>query len=298
MPRLELRELTDPPGVWVEPAAAVGTGVLVLGGSSGAVEVDRAALLARHGAAAASIRWFGGPGQPPGICEVPLETFGPVLGDLRKASDRVAVVGVSKGAEAALLLAAHDTRVDAVIALAPTHVVWANLGAGSDGQDTPPRSSWTVGGAALPFVPYDERWTWDGEGDPAFRGLYEQSLRAEPGRVAAATIPVERIAGAVVLVAGTDDQVWPSEEAARAIEARRRVHGLDTMVITHPLAGHRTTLPGEQASPRGAVMARGGTPEADAELGALVWPVVVQVLRLYRAAGGDSVPADSARRWR
>ena len=51
-------------------------GVAVLAGSSGRVDVERARLLARHGALALALRWLGGEGQPPGICEVPLETFG------------------------------------------------------------------------------------------------------------------------------------------------------------------------------------------------------------------------------
>jgi hypothetical protein len=64
-------------------------GVLVLGGSSGRVEAGRCALLSAHGMTAMSIRWFGGPGQPPGICEVPLETFVSAL-------DQLAATGVSR----------------------------------------------------------------------------------------------------------------------------------------------------------------------------------------------------------
>jgi len=61
-----------------------------------------------------------------------------------------------------------------------------------------------------------------------------------------------------------------------------------THVVTHPSAGHRTILPGEQPVVAGAEIARGGTPEADAELGALVWPVLARLLRLgsdQRASG-------------
>ena len=71
------RPLSDPEGVWVEPVSGARTGVLVLAGSSGSVDERRATWLAERGAAAASIRWFGGTGQPPEICEVPLETFTP-----------------------------------------------------------------------------------------------------------------------------------------------------------------------------------------------------------------------------
>ena len=63
------------PGVVATPAGDPSMAVLVLAGSSGRIDERRARLLAGRGALAVSIRWFGGPGQPPGICEVPLETF-------------------------------------------------------------------------------------------------------------------------------------------------------------------------------------------------------------------------------
>jgi hypothetical protein len=48
-----------------------------------------------------------------------------------------------------------------------------------------------------------------------------------------------------VLVVGGDDQVWPALPQAQAIMARRAEHGLDTMLVSDPEAGHRTILPGE-----------------------------------------------------
>jgi dienelactone hydrolase len=255
------------------PADACGTGVLVLAGSSGRVERQRADLLARHGALALSIRWFGGPGQRPAPHEVPLETFTEALDRMAPECDRLAVVGVSFGAEAALLTASYDSRVSAVVACSPTSVVWGGY---AEGRWS---SHWTRGGQPLVHVPFVEGWEPDSD-PPAYRGLYERSLHADPARSAAAAIPVERIRGDVVLVAGGDDQVWPSLDFARRIERRRAGQGLNTTVVSHPDAGHRTTLPGESPPAAGQRMARGGTPEADATLGAAAWPTVRRVLRL------------------
>jgi dienelactone hydrolase len=251
----------------------------VLAGSSGAVDSARAAWLAERGATAASIRWFGGPGQPPGICEVPLETFDSTLEDLRARCERLVVLGVSKGAEAALLLATHHSAIDVVVAFAPTHVVWANIGAGRDGRTRPCRSSWTWQGNPVAFVPYDDDWE-PRETPPSYRGMYEQSLRTHPAEAATATIRVEHIQSEVILVAGGDDRVWPSLPAARAIESRRAEHGLDTTLVSHDHAGHRTLLPGEPRVSRGADMARGGTLDADAELGLRAWQRLKAVLGL------------------
>ena len=44
-------------------------------------------------------------------------------------------------------------EVDAVVGISPSDVVWAGLSG-----HRPQRSSWTRGGDALPFVPYDDDW--------------------------------------------------------------------------------------------------------------------------------------------
>ncbi|MGI4896002.1 MAG: acyl-CoA thioester hydrolase/BAAT C-terminal domain-containing protein [Janthinobacterium lividum] len=281
--------LTNPAGLLALPAGRARCAVLVLSGSSGRIDVDRVRLLAGHGAAALSLRWFADTGQPPGICEIPLETFTPALDRLAAHSEHLAVIGASKGAEAALLLAAHDSRIRTVVALSPSSVVWANVGPGPDGDESRSRSSWTRAGVALPFVPYDQAWhdaqaKQDARGadtqPPAFRSLYEQSLTTFADRIPAARIPVESIRADVILSAGGDDQVWPSESFARDVVARRSDHGLSTTCLTAPAAGHRLQLPGEPVTDGGTVLVRGGSPHADAELGARVWSELRTALHL------------------
>jgi hypothetical protein len=105
------------------------TGVVVLSGSSGRVDVARARLFADEDVSALALQWFGGEGQIPGICEIPLETFFAATDCLvGLGCRRIVYVGTSKGAEASLLAAAHDPRIDAVIAISPTSVVWGNIG--------------------------------------------------------------------------------------------------------------------------------------------------------------------------
>jgi uncharacterized protein len=276
--------LTASGDLLVMPDDEVECAVLVLAGSSGRIDAGRARLLASRGAGALAMRWFGGPGQPPGICEIPIEQFTTALDRLSALHPRVGVVGVSTGAEAALLLAAHDRRITFVAAFAPTHVVWANLGAGADRHERPYRSSFSVGGRGLPFVPYDDSWKpASDEGPPAWRGLYEQSLVTYADLVEAATIPVEKITAAVLLVAGGDDQVWPSTMAAEHIAARRARHALATEVVVGDAAGHRALLPGEREVTAGAAMARGGDRHADQQLGADAWPLLLRGLGLAAA---------------
>lgn len=267
-------DLPDSEWRLVRPAAPCGTGVLLLAGSSGRVDVGRAEVLRRQGAVVLAIRWFGGPGQQPGPYDVPLELFVDALDLLASECDRLAVAGTSFGAEAALLVATLDDRVSATVAFAPSAHVWAGHG---DGRWT---SHWTWQGAPLPFIPVREGWEPDSD-PPAYRSWYAESLAAARADVIdAAMIPVERIGGELVLVAGGDDQVWPATDFASMIADRRARHGLATKVVTDAAAGHRTVLPGETVVEGGQRMRRGGSPEADQALGVRAWPHVVRALGL------------------
>jgi uncharacterized protein len=270
-------------GTAVRPEDALSsTGVLVLAGSSGRVDVERARLLAQHGALALALQWFGGPGQSPGVCEIPLETFTAAIDWLvDHGSQRIGIVGLSKGAEAALLVAVRDTRVDAVVAISPSSVVWANVGPGYDGADYPYRSSWSWEGRPLPFVPYDETWTPLADQQPvSHRPLYEASLRAHSEAVVATTIPIERARGDVLLIAGGDDALWPSDAFAKTLAARRHAAECHVELITHPDAGHRPIFPNEVSPAPSTRMAHGGNPTADAALGRAAWPAVLASLNL------------------
>ncbi|MEU6136153.1 alpha/beta fold hydrolase [Nocardioides sp. NPDC047086] len=269
-------------GVLLEPEGAT-TGVLVLSGSSGRIETDRCRMLASHGAAAASIRYFGGPGQPGEARLMPLETFDDVLADLHSRYQRLVVLGTSWGAQAALLLGTLHPEIDAVVALSPTYVAWAGLS-----DERPQRSSWTLRGEQVPFVPFDDEAIEDAlkeaEGAsahgelPSYCEAYLSALEKYADRVPAATIPVERIAGEVVLVAGGDDALWPSVLFAEAIRRRRTAHDLETIVVSHPDAGHRVVLPGEPVLPLSRRLAWGGSEAADRELGLRAWPEIAAIL--------------------
>jgi dienelactone hydrolase len=270
----------DLQGVLLTPDHPTGLGVVVLGGSSGRVDVDRARLFAERSALAIAMRWFGGEGQAPSVCEIPLESFGQAIELLQqRGCRRVAFVGTSKGAEAALLLAANDPRVDVVVAVSPGSAVWASTGDGIDGPSSVQRSSFTLADKPWPFVPYDETAMAAIPPEPPFALLdaHLRSLERAPDRVAAATIPIERSDATIVLVAGGDDALWPSARFADEIAARLAAHGKRAYLITRPDAGHRVLFPGE-TTPRSTRNLHGGTDEADRALGKDAWRVIAEVL--------------------
>ncbi|MDG4885183.1 acyl-CoA thioester hydrolase/BAAT C-terminal domain-containing protein [Mesorhizobium sp. WSM4884] len=254
------------------------TGIVVLSGSSGRVDVARARLFADAGASAIALRWFGGDGQTPGICEIPIETFFAATDRLvGLGCRRIVYVGTSKGAEPRCW---HRfmTRVSAVVAISPTSVAWGNIGPGRDGVSWPERSSWTIAGRPCPFVPTDPDWkAGHVDGLVSYRGLFEHCLNIFPDKAREAVIPVEATAAEIVLIAGGDDALWPSLDFAEAIARRRKDAGKSASLVAAPDAGHRILLPGE-STPRSTLHAHGGNDAADASLGREAWEHIRDLL--------------------
>jgi hypothetical protein len=263
--------LSHPANVRYLPDHPNGVGVLVLAGSSGRVDAGRARVFTELGTVAESVQWFGGRGQHAGPWEIPIEVFLERVRSLAQDCDRVVVCGTSFGSEAALLTGVHAPEVDAVIGFSPSDVLWS--GTTPEGTVT---SHWTFDGKPLPYVPFSAAWTTATD-PPAYVGLYEQSYREAGTAAEAASIAVEAI-GEVLLIAGDDDQVWPSVAQAERIVARRRRHGLETTLVLGFGAGHRAVLPGESVPVGGIRMARGGTEEADRALGRAAMPHIRSVL--------------------
>jgi hypothetical protein len=64
--------------------------------------------------------------------------------------------------------------------------------------------------------------------------------------VSNATIPIEKAWARVILVAGGDDALWPSDFFAQTLADRLMAAGQQALLITRPDAGHRVLLPGER----------------------------------------------------
>jgi dienelactone hydrolase len=199
--------------------APVGTeavaAVLVIGGSGGSEPSYVAEALAREGMTAMSVAYFARPGLPGQLRGIRLEYFAGALEILRTAlpspSPPVAVIGMSRGSEAAMLSAIHaPDAVRGVVATVPGNVI--------AGSHPPGGPAWLLNEQPLPYA---DRSGPDCENPDAL-------------------IPVERASGPVLLIAAGADQVWPSAPMARALSARLCQHGdpHGHTVLDYPDAGH------------------------------------------------------------
>jgi dienelactone hydrolase len=123
--------------------------VIVVSGGGGVIEEFKAAVLASHGYAALALAYFAQQGLPRGLVNIPLEYFENAIAWVRAQrwfSDRLlAVWGDWRGGELALLLGATFPEISAVMAWAPSGVIFWALGLAEPG-DTRPPAAWTFRG--------------------------------------------------------------------------------------------------------------------------------------------------------
>jgi dienelactone hydrolase len=223
------------------PASGAGNPVLLLHGSDGQIRTAEAALLASRGLLVLAIAFFNAPGLPQRLLEVPLEYIAKACRFLAShratARPRVAISGVSRGAEAALLVAsAFPELVDRVVAISPSSQAWSASG-------LPEAAAWTLEGEALPTIAAIPPPT--PEGTPiVLRPRYEQAL-TDTETVEASAIRTERSDARLLLLSGAADAMWPSADHGERIVARMRAHGLGDRVehVVYPEAGHAFGIP-------------------------------------------------------
>lgn len=275
-------------GTWFPPAGGKrGPAILVIGGSEGGETGSRrvARAFAEQGYGAFALAWFKAPGLPEQLQDVPLEYFDKAVDWLEAHAlvdaKRVGLYGISKGGEAALLVATRRPDIRAVVAAVPSSVVWQGI---NPADYTQVRSSFSLAGKPVAFLPYDM-----GAPFTSILDLYQRSLRALPAHAEAA-IPVERIAGPVLLLSGRADLLWPSSDMADQVmarlDARRFAHAHEH--IAYADAGHGATVPvpAGVAAPDSAVGNMGGTDAGNAFARRDAW---ARMLAFYARALG--VPA-------
>lgn len=284
----ELEQLAVTPGVrgenlegalrgrlFVPPGGGRHAAVLVLGGSEGGMPTRRAAWLASHGYVALALCYFRCEGLPNSLLRIPLEYFQQALAWLIERPEvdprRLGVMGTSRGGELALQLGSMFPALKAVVAYVPANVRYPAC-CGYPGL----MPAWTWGGRDLTYAP------------PRMR---DRSMEMD------AAIHVEMTHGAILMIGGTDDAVWPSAEMVETAAARLRSSHFRFPVVAleYAHAGHRAGLPeimpawnkGGRNPTTGMAEDFGGTPEGNAES---TLDAIPKVLGFLETALGGSTP--------
>lgn len=260
-PRIATVSETGFYGVYDQPANVVTQRVAVLafGGSEGGLSTATLAYaLATHGYPTLAVAYFGEPGLPSSLSNIPLEYFARALDWLRAQPavdpDHMIVFGVSRGSEAALLLGVqYPDLVHGVIAMVPSNVAICSV-PGCGGP------AWTLGNKPLPYT--------------------KELNNPAPDDVPTAAIPVEKIAGPVLLDCGGLDQVWASCAYADAIVGRLDRNGdlYPHTLLRYPDAGHGIGDPIPYAPISDPAQLEGAFPESNAQAREHAWPALLDFL--------------------
>lgn len=193
--------------------------VIALGGSEGGLWLAKkqARWLQAQGMPALAVGYFGTPGTGKQLTLVPLEIIENALSYLKEQGyGHIGILGISKGAEFALVAAAHFPVIDCVIAKTPSWFV----GEGITGRAPSGTSSWSWQKKALAYTPYRER-QFHAVRRILRAGEYTLlSLNTGKSVVADAIIPVERTNGPVLLLSTHSDTIWPSEASGNQLSLR------------------------------------------------------------------------------
>lgn len=270
--------------------------IVVLNGSGGGINATRAALFASRGYVALALGYFGAAGLPDYLSEIPLEYFERALQWLRDkarpARGFVAVSGHSRGGELALLLGSRFPQaVSAVVAYVPSSVVHGVLNAGKPGEGRF-KPAWTHHGEPLPHVwEHNAAQDWqhvDSLPEPRRQAAAFVHAQRDAAAVARARIPVERIAGPVLVLSAGDDGYWPSTayaaEVAQTLKAAGHPHAVEH--LDYPRAGHALQAPhvptteiARAHAVSGIVLTGGGTAADNARANVASWAAVHRFLQ-------------------
>jgi uncharacterized protein len=226
-------EFYPPQGSAKKPA------VLILGGSDGGIPSRRAKWVAENGFPALALAYFKTKRTPEYLDMIPLEYFDQPIEWLKRSTHtqgrRIVVIGESKGAELALLLASRKPEISGVVAFVPSAVVFQ----GMPKDYRPPRSSWSYMGEQIPFVPYNLSNLPDPNN---VLSICRNSLKQQEA-VRRALITVTGIKGPILLFSAADDRMWPSVEMSDVIMRTLRDQGFNYPCehITYDDAGHTMT---------------------------------------------------------
>jgi dienelactone hydrolase len=259
-------------GLFTPPEGERGPGVIFLHGSQAQPGLLQAALLAQHGFTAFAPLYYGRPGLPESLLEVPVEYVQQaaewLLDHELVVGDRVGLAGASRGGELALLAGSQFDSIGPVVSISGSGVVW-------EGFDQELRfaneSSWTIDGDPVSYIDV-----------VAETQSYPTAFaRATDDQIEAATIPVENIDGPILFVSGGDDQLWPARRLQEISTARLEANGRENFEhLVYEGAGH-TILP-RYLPVEGSLyingISRGGTLAANAEASHDHWPHVIETL--------------------
>ncbi|MDV7391078.1 acyl-CoA thioester hydrolase/BAAT C-terminal domain-containing protein, partial [Arthrospira platensis SPKY1] len=117
-------------------------------------------------------------------------------------------------------------QIKAIVAFSPSSVVWQGIPKRRFDLGKAVKSSWAYQGKGLPFLAYPTPISKMTLITLRLRKLHEVALQ-DRARVQEAALPVENIQGAVLLISGKRDLLWPATCMSEQIGERLTTKGFE-----------------------------------------------------------------------
>jgi esterase/lipase len=266
--------------------------IVFLGGSGSGLGVNSplAAALASHGFNVLSVAFFNEEGLPSQLSRIPLEYFENVFAWLSKnpitSGKEIQILGMSKGAELALILASRYPFITKMALWAPHAYCFQGIAFKNE-------SSWTYAGEELPFIRLKNLWVFANvlsgfiRNKPfTFTHTYRKGLAVAKNKEAA-RIKVEDASADLLIITSRDCGMWNTYDGCLEImDSLRKCnypHHYDLVVydnagepyyVPYVIPAGETTL---KMAPR-VVLSMGGSLEGNAHARADSWEKTIQFL--------------------
>jgi hypothetical protein len=267
--------------------------ILWLGGSGSNLAINSlvCAPLASRGFNVLSVPFFGEKGLPEKLSRIPLEYFEKVFAWLANhpitAGKEFSILGMSKGAEAALLLASRYPFIHRVVLWAPHAYCFQGIAYKNE-------SSWTHEGKDLPYIELKNLWVIEhmlscmAKNQPfGFTPVFKKSLARAKNREAA-RIQVENAQADLLMVTSTDCGMWNTYDGSVEImdTLRKNNYPCTYDLVVYENAGEPYLVPyvipvginSVKMAPR-LILTTGGTLQGNAYAQVDAWKRAIEFLK-------------------
>jgi len=267
--------------------------IVWLSGSGGGLGINSlvSAPLASHGFNVLSLPYFGEKGLPAQLSRVPLEYFDKAFAWLSKnpitSGKEVWILGMSKGAELALILASKYSFITRVVLWAPHAYCFQGIAFKNE-------SSWTCAGEDLPYIRLRNRWVFANmlngfiKDEPfEFASVYKKGVAVAQNKEVA-RIKVEEANADLLLFTSRQCGMWNTYDGSLEIVDTLCQHDYPHSydLIVYEDAGEPYlvpyVIPSSESSAKMAprlVLSLGGTLEGNAHTRADAWGKTIQFFK-------------------
>lgn len=227
--------------------------IVVMGGEQSLLPgIKFAERFADYGITGLAVSLFGAPGLPDEVSGIPVDMFISAVNYLRevKGVEHVSLYGQSMGSIFAILAAQYIGGFNNLILVSPTHVPFE--GTKKDKKTMTGRGIATWQGEDIPFITADFSVVKAGRYQRypglsykvtgmwvAYKKAYEDFGTCEE-----ALLHPENSGARILMIAGDEDECWPSEYSVRFLENRLKTAGYqkDVKVIVYQHGSHLNGL--------------------------------------------------------